>query len=66
MPRKSEIYENLTSKRGVKIQIRPYDSNGNYENLEDNNATLQIKNASPEGVMAVIRKAIVANFGNKN
>lgn len=66
MPRKSEIYENLTSKRGVKIQIRPYDSNGNYENLEGNNATLQIKNASPEGVMAVIRKAIVANFGNKN
>lgn len=29
MPKKSEIYENSESKRVVKVQIRPYDANGN-------------------------------------
>lgn len=66
MPRKSEIYENTDSKRGVKVQIRPYDSNGNYENDEVENATLQVKNASAEEVMKVVREAIASNFGKKN
>jgi len=66
MPRKSEIYENTDSKRGVKVQIRPYDSNGNYENDEVENATLQVKNASAEEVMKVVRAAISSHFGDKN
>lgn len=65
MPKKSEIYENTDSKRTVKVQIRPYDSNGNYEALDDN-GTLQVKNASTEEVMSVVREAIALRFGSKN
>ena len=42
MPKKSEVYDNPESKRVVKVQIRPYDSNGNYDALDDN-GTLQVK-----------------------
>ena len=66
MPKKSEIYENTDSKRTVKVQIRPYDSDGNYETLDDENGTLQVKNASAEEVMKVVRDAISTHFGNKN
>ena len=63
MQKKSEIYENKDSKRTVKVQIRPYDSDGNYEALDDENFTLQVKNASAEEVKKVIRKAVADNFG---
>ncbi|MCR5218982.1 hypothetical protein [Treponema sp.] len=66
MPKKSEVYENLDSKRVVKVQIRPYDSEGKYENLDDENGTLQVKNASAEEVMKVVRTAISKHFGSKN
>lgn len=66
MPRKSEIYENVDSKRTVKVQIRPYDSNGKYENLEDESGTLQVKNASTEEVLKVVRDALASHFGNRN
>lgn len=66
MPKKSEVYENLNSKRVVKVQIRPYDSEGKYENLDDENGTLQVKNASTEEVMKVVRDAISKHFGSKN
>ncbi len=65
MPKKSEVYDNPESKRVVKVQIRPYDSNGNYEALDDN-GTLQVKNASAEEVMSVVREAIALRFGSKN
>lgn len=65
MPKKSEVYDNPESKRVVKVQIRPYDSNGNYEALDDN-GTLQVKNASAEEVMSVVREAIALHFGSKN
>ncbi|MCQ2594794.1 MAG: hypothetical protein MJ196_05975 [Treponemataceae bacterium] len=66
MSKKSEIYENSESKRSVKVQIRPYDANGNYENLNDETGTLQVKNASTEEVMKVVREAIASHFGGKN
>ena len=66
MPKKSEVYENPGSKRVVKVQIRPYDANGNYENLDDENGTLQVKNASAEEVMKVVRDALASRFGSKN
>lgn len=66
MAKKSEIYENSESKRVVKVQIRPYDANGNYENLNDETGTLQVKNASTEEVMKVVREAIASHFGGKN
>ncbi|QTQ17291.1 hypothetical protein [Treponema parvum] len=66
MPKKSEVYENPESKRVVKVQIRPYDANGNYENLDDENGTLQVKNASAEEVMKVVREALASRFGSKN
>lgn len=65
MPKKSEVYDNPESKRVVKVRIRPYDSNGNYEALDDN-GTLQVKNASAEEVMSVVREAIALHFGSKN
>ena len=65
MPKKSEVYDNPESKRVVKVQIRPYDSNGNYEALDDN-GTLQVKNASSEEVMSVVREAIALRCGSKN
>ncbi|WP_141606997.1 hypothetical protein [Treponema saccharophilum] len=65
MPKKSEVYDNPESKRVVKVQIRPYDSNGNYEALDDDNGTLQVKNASADEVMKVVRDAISSHFGNK-
>lgn len=66
MSRKSETYENADSKRSVKVQIRPYDSNGNYETLEGECGTLQVKNASAEEVTKVVREAIASHFGSKN
>ena len=66
MPKKSEVYENPESKRVVKVQIRPYDANGNYENLDDENGTLQVKNANAEEVMKVVREALASRFGSKN
>ena len=66
MPTKSEVYENLNSKRVVKVQMRRYDSEGKYENLDDENGTLQVKNASTEEVMKVVRDAISKHFGSKN
>ena len=65
MPKKSEIYENSESKQTVKIQIRPYDSNGDYESLDGDNGTIQVKNVSAKEVMDVVRGAIEAKFGNK-
>lgn len=66
MAKKSEVYENPESKRVVKVQIRPYDANGNYENLDDENGTLQVKNANAEEVMKVVREALASRFGSKN
>jgi|GEM_PF-5524516 len=63
MPRKSEIFRNADSKRAVKVQIRAYDEKGQYELLADeNNATLQIKNATAAEVIHVVRAAISKTF----
>lgn len=37
-----------------------------YENLNDENGTLQVKNASVEEVMKVVREALASRFGSKN
>ncbi|MBO6130748.1 MAG: hypothetical protein J6P28_02160 [Treponema sp.] len=66
MPKKSEVYEKSDSNRVVKVQILPYDSNGNYEGIDDDNCTLQVKRASAEEVMKVVRDAISSYFGSKN
>lgn len=64
MPKKGTIYENQNSKRRVTLQIRGYGADGTYEGKsEDEPNSIQVKNATENEVMQVIKKALEDNFG---
>ena len=64
MAKKKKVYENRESKRKVTIQIRGYDSEGNYEGeTPDDPTTITIKNVTEREVHDYLAQRLKEKFG---
>lgn len=64
MAKKKKVYENTSSKRRVTIQIRGYDSEGNYEgDSPDDPTTLSVKNVTEQEIHDFLVAKLKEKFG---
>lgn len=64
MAKKKKIYENTNSKRRVTIQLRGYDSEGNYEGESaDDPTTLSVKNVTEQEIHDFLVTKLKEKFG---
>jgi hypothetical protein len=64
MAKKKKVYENTNSKRKVTIQLRGYDSEGNYEGeSQDDPTTLSVKNVTEQEIHDFLVAKLKEKFG---